>query len=165
MGRCLKPACPACEAWLALPLGSQTCPKISNCRTSLSTPFCHSRKSEHHPLLNSENRAMCVIYLIILCLPWASDTVQGLSLVVASRSYSLLQLTGFSLGWLLLAQSTGSSRLQKLQHAGSVVAAHGLHCSAACVTLIPEPRVEPMSLALASRFLATGFIRKSLYVF
>ena len=32
----------------------------------------------------------------------------GLSLVVASRGYSLLWCAGFSLQWLLLLQSTGS---------------------------------------------------------
>ena len=102
-----------------------------------------------------------------------------LSLAVASRSCPSLQRTGFSCcraqalsrllslqrGRLLLLQSAGSSTLQQLQHVGSVVTAHGLSRSAAYVTLIPEPRVEPMSHALASRFLTTGLIRKSLYVF
>ena len=34
--------------------------------------------------------------------------VHGLSLATGSRSYSSLQCAGFSLGWLLLWQSTGS---------------------------------------------------------
>ena len=39
---------------------------------------------------------------------WVFIAVGGLSLVVVSRGYSLLQCTGFSLRWLLLLRSTGS---------------------------------------------------------
>ena len=58
-------------------------------------------------------------------LHWVLFAAHGLSLVVASRGYSLLQCAGFSLRWLLLLLSMGS-RLQKLWHTGSVVMAHGL---------------------------------------
>ena len=61
-----------------------------------------------------------------------------LSLVAASRAYSSLQCTGFSLWWLLFLQSSGSRRMGsvvmacRLQSAGSIVVAHGLSCSMAC---------------------------------
>ena len=48
--------------------------------------------------------------------------VHGLSLVAASRGYSSLRFTDFSLCWLFLLWSTGS-RLK-----GSAVVAHGLTC-------------------------------------
>ena len=51
---------------------------------------------------------------------WVFVAAHGLSLVAASRGYSLLQRAGFSLRWLLLLQSTGS------RHEDSVVVAGGL---------------------------------------
>ena len=45
-------------------------------------------------------------------LHWVFIAARGLSLVVASRGYSLLWSTGFSLWWLLFLRSTGS------RHAG-----------------------------------------------
>ena len=44
-------------------------------------------------------------------LHWVSVAACGLSLVAASRGYSSLQCTGFSLRWLLLLRSTGSRRV------------------------------------------------------
>ena len=41
---------------------------------------------------------------------WVFVAAHGLSLVEASRGYSSLQCTGFSLRWLLLLRSTGSRR-------------------------------------------------------
>ena len=58
------------------------------------------------------------IYLFWLC--WVFVAARGLSLVAASRGYSSLRCTGFSLQWLLLLWSTGS------RHVGSVVVAHRL---------------------------------------
>ena len=55
-----------------------------------------------------------------------SSLLRGLSLVAVSGGYSSLQCVGFSLRWLLLLRSV-DSRLT-----GSVVAARGLSCSAAC---------------------------------
>ena len=67
------------------------------------------------------------IYLFIyFWLRWVFPAALGLSLVAASRGYSSLLCAGFSLQWLLLLWSTGS------RHAGSVVVAHRLSCSAAC---------------------------------
>ena len=61
------------------------------------------------------------IYLFIyfwLC--WVFVATCGLPLVTASRDYSSLQCAGFSLQWLPLLQSTGSSMR------ASVVVAHEL---------------------------------------
>ena len=43
-----------------------------------------------------------------------------------------------------------------LECAGSVVAARGLSCSAACGILLLRPGIEPVSPALEGRFLTTG---------
>ena len=53
-----------------------------------------------------------IIYFIFVYfwLRWVFAAGRGLSLVAASRSYSSLQCTGFSLQWLLLSWSTGSRR-------------------------------------------------------
>ena len=51
-------------------------------------------------------------FIIYFWLHWVFAAARGLSLVAASRGYSLLQCAGFSLQWLLLLQSTGS------RHAG-----------------------------------------------
>ena len=68
-----------------------------------------------------------IIYLFIyfwLC--WVFVSVQGLSLVAASRGHSSSRCAGLSLSRPLLLRSTGS------RHAGSVIVAHGPSCSAAC---------------------------------
>ena len=50
-----------------------------------------------------------LIYLFIyFWLHWVFVAARGLSLVAASRGYSSLWCSGFSLQWLLLLQSTGS---------------------------------------------------------
>ena len=59
-------------------------------------------------------------FFFFFWLHWVFAAVRGLSLVVASRVYSLLWCAGFSLQWLLLLQSMVS------RHAGSVVAARRL---------------------------------------
>ena len=59
---------------------------------------------------------------IYFCLRWIFVGTHGLSLVAASRNYSLLPWLGFSLCWLLLLRSMGS-RLE-----GSVVAVYRLSC-------------------------------------
>ena len=88
---------------------------------------------------------------------WVFVATCGLSLVVLSRGYSLLRGPGFSLPWLLLLQSTGSRR------SSSVIVVPGLSCPAAYV-IFPGPRIKPMPLALAGRFLTTRPPEKALYV-
>ena len=100
--------------------------------------------------------------------------MRRLSLVVASGGYSSLWCAGFSLRWLLLLWSMGS-RVQ-----ASVVVAHGLSscgmgalerrlssCGARAELLhgmwgLPGPGLEPVSPALAGRFLTTAPPGKSL---
>ena len=86
-----------------------------------------------------------LILFIYFWLRWVFVAARGLSLVVASRRYSLLWCAGFSLRWFLLLRSTGSRRAGFRScgtwasvvwlagsSAGSVVVTHGLSCSAAC---------------------------------
>ena len=80
------------------------------------------------------------IYLFIyfwLC--WVFVSVRGLSLVAASGGHSSSRCAGLSLSRPLLLQSTGS------RHAGSVVVAHGLSCSAAC-GILPDQGSNPRRL-------------------
>ena len=63
-----------------------------------------------------------IILLIYLRLHWVFIAVCGLSLLVASRRYSVVVVHGR----LTVAASLA------LGHSGSVVVAHGLSCPAAC---------------------------------
>ena len=79
-------------------------------------------------------------YLFIyLWLCWVFASVQGLSLVEASRGHSSSWCAGLSLSRPLLLQSTGSRR------AGSVIVAHGPSCSAAC-GILPDQGSNPCPL-------------------
>ena len=107
-------------------------------------------------------------YLFIyFWLHWVFVAECGLPLVVASGGYSSLWCAGFSLQWLLLLRSMGS------RCAASVVVAGGLSscgsralehrlssCGAQAQLLcgmwdLPWPGLEPVSPALAGRFLTT----------
>ena len=70
---------------------------------------------------------------------WVFVSVRGLSLVAASRGHSSSRCAGLSLSWPLLLWSTGSRR------AGSVIAAHGPSCSAAC-GIFPDQGSNPCPL-------------------
>ena len=74
--------------------------------------------------------------------------MRGLSLVVASGGHSSLRCAGLSPLRPLPLWSTGS------RHAGSVVVAHGLSCSAAC-GILPDQGSNPFSPALAGRLSTT----------
>ena len=92
--------------------------------------------------LASETFPLSTVFLkflfIYLWLCWVFISAHGLSLVAASRGYSLLRCVGFSLGWLLLLRrmALGAWASVLVAHGlysiGSVVVAHGLSCSAAC---------------------------------
>ena len=83
----------------------------------------------------------------------------GLSLVAASRGYSLL-CTGFSLQWLLLLWSTGS-RHAGFSSCGSRALERRVSSCGAQALLphgmwdLPRPGIKPVSPALAGRFLTT----------
>ena len=79
------------------------------------------------------------LFIIYFSLCWVFVSVQGLSLVVASRGHSSSWCTGLSLSWPLLLRSTGSRR------AGSVVVAHGPRCSVAC-GIFPDQGSNPCPL-------------------
>ena len=70
----------------------------------------------HSVFLNCPKKFLFKFYLFYLLIYFWLHRVfiaaRGLSLVVVSGGYSLLQCTGFSLQWLLLLRSTGS------RHAG-----------------------------------------------
>ena len=55
-------------------------------------------------------------------------------------AHSSLQCRGFLTWWLLLLSATGSRHVSfsSCQHAGSVVLAHGLSCSAACEIFLDQ---------------------------
>ena len=59
---------------------------------------------------NSQTFFKVFFFLIYFWLCQVFIAAHGLSLVAASRSYSLLRCAGFSLRWLLLLRSTGSRR-------------------------------------------------------
>ena len=64
----------------------------------------------------------------------------------------------------LLLWSTGAKACgpQYLWPMDSVIVGHGLSCPAACGILVPRPRIETVSPALAVQNLATGPPEKSL---
>ena len=86
-------------------------------------------------------------------LHWVFVAVCRLSLVAASRDYSLVACVGFSLLW---STGSGALRLQELWHMGLVV----LWCVG-----IPGLGIEPVSPALAGRLLITGPSGKSATAF
>ena len=101
------------------------------------------------------------IYLFIyLWLCWVFIAARGLSLAAASWGYSLLWCDGFSCcrAWALHAgfSSCGSQALQHtLSSCGSwAQLLHGMQD-------FPGPGLEPMSPALAGRFLTTALPGKS----
>ena len=109
-----------------------------------------------------KQREFYFFYLFIyFWLRWVFVAVCRLSLVAASGGYSSLQFMGVSLQWLLLLQSTGS------RHAGlSSCGSWALECRlSSCGTQaqllcgmwdLPGPGIEPVSPALAGRFLTTA---------
>ena len=88
-----------------------------------------------------------LLYLFIFWLCWVFVAVRGLSLVAASRGYSLLWCDGFSLRLLLLLQSMGSRRtgFSGCGTRASVVVVHGLSCSMAC-GIFPDQGSNPCLL-------------------
>ena len=64
-------------------------------------------------------------------------------------SSELLWCVGFSLRCVFLLQLTGS------RQQASVVVAQALSCPEACTILVPGPEIQPVSPALAGKFLTT----------
>ena len=83
------------------------------------------------------------IYLFYFWPCWVFVATHGLSLAVASEGYSsILQYMDFSLWWLLLFQSMGSTCA--LGTWTSVVTAHRLICSVSC-GIFQDQRLDPCS--------------------
>ena len=113
---------------------------------------------------------LCVFFFFWLL--WVFVAACRLSLVAASGGYSSLQCVGFSMWWLLLLQTMGPrvSKLQQLQCMGSVVVALRLSSCGAQAQLLCSrwdclrPGIEPVSLALAGRFLTSTPPGKSCFI-
>ena len=98
-----------------------------------------------------------ILYLLIyFWFHWVFVAVHGLSLVAVSGGYSLLRCVGFSLWWLLLLWSTGS-RCAGFSSCGTRAQ---LLCG---MWDLPGPGLDPLSPALAGRFLTTAPPEKSLH--
>ena len=101
------------------------------------------------------------IYLFIyFWLSWVFVAACGLSLVVASRDYSLLQCMGFSSRWLLLLWNTGSRRVGFSGCGSRALECRLSSCGARTQLLcgmwdLPRPGLEPVTPALAGGFLTT----------
>ena len=63
-------------------------------------------------------------------------------------------------GLCFAARGLSTCGAQVPEHEGSVVAACGLRCPAACGILVPRPGFEPASPALEGGFLTTGATRE-----
>ena len=86
------------------------------------------------------------IYLFIFGCAGSLFPLHGLSLIVASGGYSLLQITGSRHVWTSVVEDTGSIvAAGGLQSVGSIVMAHRLSCSEACV-IFPDLGWKPCSL-------------------
>ena len=104
--------------------------------------FIHSSADGHlgcfHVLAKCCNEHCGTCIFLFFWLHWIFVAAHGLSPVVASRGYSSLWCTGFSLRWLLLLQSTGPRCVgsivvaRGILSAGSVVVVQRLSCSVAC---------------------------------
>ena len=110
------------------------------------------------------------IYLCIqFWLRWVFLAVRGPSLSCREQGLLFIAVHGLFIAVASLVAEYGlqARGLQQLWHVGSVVVArglqstgtvvvvHGLSCSVAC-GIFPEPGLEPMSPALAGRFLTTA---------
>ena len=113
----------------------KTPPSISSIAMPACTLFKASLFSSYFLLFLI--RPLSFIYYFWL--HWVSVVAHGLSLVVVSRGYSLLQCASFSLWWLLSLQSRDS------RHAGSIVMARALSCPMTCGIFL-EQRSNPCPL-------------------
>ena len=89
---------------------------------------------------NSQKVFVCLFVLFIyLWLCWVFVSARGFSPAAVSGGHSSSRCAGLSLSWPLLLRSTGCRR------AGSVIAAHGPSCSAAC-GIFPDQGSNPCPL-------------------
>ena len=93
----------------------------------------------------------------LLCCARAFSSCGGWELLFAVVHGLLIAVAS-----LVAEQRLQAPELQQLWHEGSVVVAHGLSCSGGMWDL-PRPGLEPVSSALAGRFLTTAPPGESLY--
>ena len=94
----------------------------------------------------------CNLFLAALCFHCGAQAlVCRLSLIEASGGYSLA-----TLGRLLVAVACFVAEHRLKGAWALVVVAQGFSCPLACGILLPRPRIEPMSPALAGGLLTTG---------
>ena len=109
------------------------------------------------------------IYLFIyLWLSWVFIAARRLSLVAASRGYSLLRCMGFSSRWLLLLRNMGSRRASFSSCGSRPLERRLSSCGARAQLLrsmwdLPGPGIEPVSPALAGGLPTTAPPGKPLY--
>ena len=101
--------------------------------------------------------SLCLLFFIFW-LFWVFVVVCRLSLVAVSW-VTLVSVRG------LLSEVASLVAEHRLYSVGSVVAVHRLSCPEARGILVPRPGIEPMSPALAGRFLTTGPPGKSCLLF
>ena len=98
---------------------------------------------------------------IYFWLSWVFAAACGLSLVAATGAYTSFWCVGFTLRWLLLLRSTDSRRVG-FSSCGSRALEHRLSsCGTQALLLLsmwdlPGSGLEPVSPALAGRFLTTA---------
>ena len=115
-----------------------------------------------HYIINILKVAVCIhtrtaisYFNIYLLAALGLCSCTGFSLVVESRTYSLVEVCfRFSLGWLLLLWSMGS-RACRLSSCGSQTLEHRLKCHGAQTRDIPGSGIKPTSPALAGGFFIT----------
>ena len=119
----------------------------------------------------------CFFCLFVFCLYRVFVAARGLSLVAASGGYSSLRCTGFSLRWLSCCKAwalgTRASVVVAcgLSSCGSRALEHRLRSCGARAQLLrsmwdlPGPGLEPVSPALAGRFLTTAPPGKPRFMF
>ena len=131
---------------------SERCEVISRC--IFDSNFCKMNTVENLFL----RVYVCMHVCIYFWLCWVFVAPCGLSLVAASRGYSLLWCMGFSLWWLLLLQSAGSRRVGFSSSGTGIWLLHG--------TLnLPRPGIEPVSPELADGSWSTVPPGKSEHLF
>ena len=90
-----------------------------------------------------------LIFMYFFWLRWVFVAAHGLSLVAVSRGYSSLRWAGFSLRWLFFLWSTGSRHAVFSSCGTQALLLHGMWD-------LPGLGIEPVSPALAGRFLTTA---------
>ena len=101
------------------------------------SPQGHKELDKTEPLSMT---SFTYLFIFIFWLCWILVAVCGLSLVAQSKGCSLVVVHGhlIAVASLVAQHRLWTHGFQQLQHAGSVVVAHGLSCSTACGIFLDE---------------------------